>query len=85
MNYATTLDLDGITTPVTIRYDYDEPVDVSATLTRHYTEPRTRITSVVASGRSFNCTDSAELVALSVALDCDAGEVLSELETEVGL
>jgi hypothetical protein len=84
MNYATTLDLDGITTPVVVSYYYDEPVDVSATLTRHYTEPRNRITHVVARGRTFDCTDSADLVALSVALDCDAVELLSELEAEVG-
>jgi hypothetical protein len=84
MNYATTLDLDGITTPVAISYDYDEPVDVSATLTRHYTAPRNRITSIVARGRTFDCTDSDALVALSVALDCDAGELLSDLEAEVG-
>jgi hypothetical protein len=84
MNYATTLELDGTPTPVVVSYYYDEPVDVSATLSRHYTALCIRITHVVARGRSFDCTDSDALVALSVALDCDAGEVLSELEAEVG-
>jgi hypothetical protein len=84
VNYATTLDLDGITTPVVVSYYYDEPVDVSATLSRHYTALCVRITHVVASGRTFDCADSADLGDLSAALDCDAGELLSELETEVG-